>query len=209
MPQAYDDIRASVAHYYATRLHEHGTTAKGVDWRDTASQELRFAQFERLWAGDTAFSVNDLGCGYGRLLGYLRERGYRGRYIGIDVAPEMIDAARHAHRADHDARFIAAADAPAVADYTIASGIFNVRRDFSPAAWDDYMRATIGTMRASSGKGFGFNVLSLHSDADRRRPDLHYADPGEWLDYCAITYSRHVVLLQDYGLYEFTLLVRL
>ena len=40
------------------------------------------------------------------------------------------------------------------------------------------------------------------------RPDLYYPDPGAVFDRCMRRYSRHVALLHDYGLYEFTILVR-
>ena len=56
--------------------------------------------------------------------------------------------------------------------------------------------------------GFGFNVLTLYSDADKRRADLYYADPLELFTHCRLTFSRFVTLLHDYPLYEFTLLVR-
>lgn len=64
-------------------------------------------------------------------------------------------------------------------------------------------------MLARSGRrGFGFNLLSLSSDAEKRRPHLFYADPARMLRHCLDRYGRHVALLQDYGLWEFTLLVR-
>ena len=40
------------------------------------------------------------------------------------------------------------------------------------------------------------------------REELFYADPGWIFDQCMRRYSRHVALLHDYGLYEFTVLVR-
>ena len=40
------------------------------------------------------------------------------------------------------------------------------------------------------------------------RPDLHYADPLALFDRCKRRYARDVALLHDYGLWEFTLLVR-
>ena len=43
---------------------------------------------------------------------------------------------------------------------------------------------------------------------ERMRPDLYYADPCRLFDHCKRRYSRHVALLHDYGLYEFTILVR-
>jgi hypothetical protein len=40
------------------------------------------------------------------------------------------------------------------------------------------------------------------------RPDLYYADPCFFFDYCQRRYLRRVAVLHDYGLYEFTVVVR-
>ena len=55
---------------------------------------------------------------------------------------------------------------------------------------------------------FAFNVLTSYADPDRMRPDLYYADPCFLFDYCQRRYSRWVAILHDYGLYEFTVVVR-
>jgi hypothetical protein len=51
-------------------------------------------------------------------------------------------------------------------------------------------------------------MLTSYSDPDRMRPDLYYANPGEIFDQCKQRYSPQVALLHDYGLWEFTVLVR-
>ena len=63
-------------------------------------------------------------------------------------------------------------------------------------------------LAAGSRVGFGFNMLSLNSDPERRRADLYYVDPVATLAAIIARYGRHVALLQDYGLWEFTVLVR-
>ena len=75
-------------------------------------------------------------------------------------------------------------------------------------SWTRYVHRTIDILAHAGRRGFAFNVLSLSSDPDRRRPDLYYADPAEMLAYCLSRYGRSVALLQDYGLYEFTVVVR-
>ena len=50
--------------------------------------------------------------------------------------------------------------------------------------------------------------VTSYSDPEFMRPDLYYADPRFLFDYCKRKLSRHVALLHDYGLYEFTVLVR-
>jgi hypothetical protein len=53
-------------------------------------------------------------------------------------------------------------------------------------------------------------MLTSYSDSGRmaRRPDLYFADPLFYFDYCKRNFSPDIALLHDYGLYDFTVLVR-
>ncbi|MGT2434950.1 class I SAM-dependent methyltransferase [Bradyrhizobium betae] len=201
-------ILSEVAAYYTARLELHGTTARGVDWNGVESHQIRHRQFLRLIENDRDGSIIDLGCGFGDFLRFLRSTGHRGHFMGYDVAPSMIDAARKLHGEDHDRSWHVGASPEAAADFAIASGVFNVRGDVGDDIWLGYIRETVDVLARAGRKGFGFNVLSLSSDPDRRRPNLYYADPTLMLGYCLSRYGRSVALLQDYGLYEFTVLVR-
>ncbi len=53
-----------------------------------------------------------------------------------------------------------------------------------------------------------FNLLTSYSDKDMMRPDLYYGDPLFYFDYCKRNFSQNVALLHDYGLFEFTILVK-
>jgi SAM-dependent methyltransferase len=194
--------------YYEGKLTEYGPTARGVDWNSEESQRLRFRELVRVIEDDLDGSVLDYGCGYGALRSYLRERGHRGPYIGFDISQRMIDAARDANP-DESARFVSDRGALAGVDYTLASGIFNVKQATSDERWQQYVLETIEDLAAISRRGFAFNALSRYSDLEKRRPDLYYADPLELFDHCKRRISRFVSLLHDTPLYEFTLLVRL
>jgi len=154
------------------------------------------------------FSLNDLGCGYGALLDYLRDKRANCKYLGVDVSQEMIKVAEQRHAAVDGARFIASAEPDDVADYGLASGIFNVRLGRSDAEWFDYLQATLDVLDRTSSLGFAFNCLTSYSDEDKKRDYLYYADPCRLFDLCKRRYSRHVALFHDYGLYEFTVLIR-
>lgn len=197
-----------VARYYASKLEEHGTTAGGVDWNGEAGQTLRFDQLLRIVDVAGRFSINDLGCGYGALLDYLDARGIEVAYTGIDVSAEMARAGARRFEGRADADFICAARLNREADYSVASGIFNVRLEWSDAEWRDYIEATLDLLDAASRRGFSFNCLTSYSDASKMRDELYYADPCALFDLCKRRYSKSVALLHDYGLYEFTILVR-
>ena len=203
-----DAILDAVERYYSAKFDEHGAQAQGVDWNSTESQELRFEQLAQVFRGHAgAFSVNDLGCGYGAFAAYLRERGHDARYTGYELSPAMLESARGTFHADPSVRFVEGSTLEP-ADYSVASGIFNVRLGFGDDEWRAYVDATIEDLVGASNSGFAFNMLTSYSDADRRRPDLYYADPREVFDLCKTRYSRHVALLHDYGLWEFTVVVR-
>lgn len=201
-------ILREVASYYMRKLDRHGVTPQGVDWNGIESHELRHRQFDRLLDGDPAASVIDLGCGYGDFLRYLRANGHTGRFTGYDVAETMIEAARAVHGEGLDRQWHVGAEPAEPADYAIASGIFNVRGCLPVNDWTRYVERTIDLLARSSTRGFAFNVLSLSSDPERRQSYLHYADPAATLAHCLARFGRSVALLQDYGLYEFTVVIR-
>lgn len=205
---SFKTILNDVAAYYGSRLAEHGTTARGVDWNGLDSQLLRFAQLARLLPDSGSFSINDVGCGYGALFDFLRERFSEFSYHGTDISSEMIGAARKRLEIHSNARFSDDVSARHLADYSVASGIFNVRLKHSDAEWKTYFLATLDAIAETSRSGFAFNCLTSYSDPERMQEHLYYADPCAIFDLCKRRYSRQVALLHDYGLYEFTILVR-
>ena len=176
-----------------------------MDWNSAEAQELRFAQLLRVVRSDGRFSLNDYGCGYGALASYLDERGADVDYRGFDVSERMIERARGLHPGR---RFTTDAAQVQPADYTVASGVFNLRLDVEDEAWRRYVLDTLAAIDAVSTRGFAFNMLTSWSDADRMRPDLYYGDPAFFFGHCKARYSRNVALLHDYDLYEFTIVVR-
>lgn len=202
------DLIDDVARYYSGKLAEHGVSPRGVDWNGEESQILRFHQLCRVIEGAGHFSVNDLGCGYGALLDYMDTRYSDFKYHGFDIAGDMLDAARKGHPAHPHARFVQSAEPDLATDYSVASGIFNVRLQHSDAEWLAYIEATLDSLDRASRKGFSFNCLTRYSDEDRKRKDLYYADPCGLFDLCKRKYARNVALYHDYGLYEFTIVVR-
>jgi SAM-dependent methyltransferase len=201
-------ILDEVATYYASRLAEHGPTSRGVDWNSHESHAVRHSQFMRLFDGNTNASVIDLGCGFGDFLHFLRAHGHSGAFIGYDVAPTMISTALRLHGEGPDRQWRVGAKPSEIADFAVASGVFNVKGDIPADTWTRYVKETIDILATVGRRGFGFNMLSLSSDAERRRPDLYYGDAAEMLGYCLFRFGRSVALMQDYGLYEFTVIVR-
>lgn len=202
------DILTEVSKYYTSKLEMYGETPQGVDWNGEASQTLRFEQLCKIVSTTNQFSINDLGCGYGALYDFLGHEFENFSYSGVDVSDSMINAAQQRYKDKNQACFFASSEPDQVADYGVASGIFNVRLNRTDEEWRTYLEATLDVLDRTSSKGFAFNCLTSYSDTDKMRDYLYYADPCVLFDFCKRKYSRNVSLLHDYGLYEFTILVR-
>lgn len=209
-----DDARATAMHerevvdavvrYYEAALDRFGATARGVDWKDEASQAKRFEQLVRALRLDQRrepFSIVDFGCGYGALLPFLRARGLDCAYTGYDRSEKMIAKARSLH----GVTFTSEWESVERADFIVASGVFNVRAGVAEEPWRDYVLRTLAAINEKAHEGFAVNFLTAYADADRKRDDLYYADPGLIFDWCKRNASRAVALLHDYELYEFTI----
>lgn len=217
----HQHILKSVDDYYSHRLREHGANSRGVDWNSDQSQMLRFRQLLQILdpsssdaSGDRSSPVTllDYGCGYGALVTHLQATAPHMRpivYTGFDISDAMITAARALHSgAGLQTSFTACRDDLTLADYVVASGVLNVRGTIGVAEWESYVRDTLVDMNRLSRHGFAFNLLTSYSDPERMQGNLYYGNPCEYFDFCKRNFSRQVALFHDYGLYEFTLLVR-
>jgi SAM-dependent methyltransferase len=195
--------------YFEERLTAHGTTARGVDWNSEAAQELRFSQLIKVIPPGQPFSLIDYGCGYGALAGYLLSLGYPlEKYYGFDILDSMVVKAREEYRASPQCLFTSNNQDLGLVDYSIASGIFNLKLETSFDAWTEYVVGELHKINDLSLKGFSFNMLTRYSDPEYMRPHLYYADPCFLFDYCKRHFSRNVALLHDYEVYDFTIIVR-
>ncbi|HEY8271269.1 MAG TPA: class I SAM-dependent methyltransferase [Pseudobdellovibrionaceae bacterium] len=209
MQNKKNNLLAEIAGYYTSKLSQHGETPQGVDWNGEESQTQRFRQLCKIIdPSKKDFSINDLGCGYGALYDFLALHYEAFSYSGVDVSASMVRAAEQRHQNKTNARFLLTSEPDQIADYGVASGIFNVRLSHSETEWVKYIETILDALDRTSRMGFSFNCLTLYSDVEKRRDHLYYADPGILFDFCKRRYSRHVALLHDYGLFEFTILVR-
>jgi SAM-dependent methyltransferase len=125
--------------FYTQALSDGLNEAQQVGWESIPLQRLRFeALLEALDPDDLRRPTTrllDVGCGMGALYAHLRATGRPVQYLGIDLCPELIDAARARYPAAQfpDAQFRCADAlrwAPAAPfDVVICSGALSLRFD--------------------------------------------------------------------------------
>jgi hypothetical protein len=196
--------------YFEEKLDAHGANAKGVDYNSDQAQSVRFEQLVKVINATSPFTVIDYGCGYGAMFDFLTEKGWKFEYSGVDSIRKMVLAGQKIHKDFSNCHFTTDEKDIKIVDYLLAGSIFNIKLDASEADWQQYTLNTLKKMNQLCLKGFSFNMLTSYSDSDRMRQrlDLFYGDPCFYFDFCKQNFSKNVALLHDYGLYDFTILIR-
>lgn len=202
-----NNIYKQIDCYYTDKINEHGATPKGVDWNGEESQFVRFEQLSKIICKNLEFTINDIGCGYGKYSEFLEKNSYNSLYKGYDLSLEMVNHAKKIYP-KIDFYKVNKLDEILKSDYSIASGIFSVKMNHNESEWLSYILNTLEEMNEKSIKAFSFNMLTKYSDKEYMREDLYYADPLFFFDYCKRNFSKNVSLNHDYDLYEFTILVK-
>jgi len=205
-----DETQKKLSEFYLQKLETFGATPQGVDYNGREAQERRFEQLIKIIDPSQPFSVIDYGSGYGAMVDFLHQKGWNFEYYGIDQLAKMVRAGREVHKGYPKVHFTTHEHEVPVADYLVAGAIFNIKLDEPNESWQNFVVKTLARMNGLCSKGFSFNMLTKYSDADRmaQRPDLFYGDPLFFFDTCKRNFSKNVTLLHDYGLYDFTILVR-
>lgn len=205
-----DETQKKLNRYFSEKLDQFGATPKGVDYNGPEAQALRFEQLVKVIDPSKPFTIIDYGSGYGGMFDFLHNKGWKFEYYGIDLIEKMVLAGREAHKDFPNAHFTTNEREVPLADYLLAGAIFNIKLDETYAAWQGFVVRTLSRMNELCSKGFSFNMLTKYSDSERmtQRPDLFFGDPLFFFDFCKRNFSNDVALLHDYGLYDFTILVR-
>jgi SAM-dependent methyltransferase len=205
-----DETQKKLNEYFSEKLDTFGATAKGVDYNGEQAQQVRFAELVKVINPANKFSVIDYGSGYGAMFEFINHYGWDFEYYGVDLIEKMVIAGREKYKEFPNVHFTTDEKKLPVADYLVAAGIFNIKLETAYDDWHNFVCETLPHMNALCKRGFSFNMLTKYSDADRmaQRPDLFYGDPLFFFDFCKRNFSRNVALLHDYGLYDFTILVR-
>ena len=198
-------LKKSVVDHYERQLRTYGPTARGMDWKDSASQQLRFAILCEV-CDLNGRTVHEIAAGAGHLYDFLMDGNIECKYSGSDLSTAMVEAARERHP---DVLFqqsdILAQNVTATYDVVMCSGLFHVKLATPVDGWRRFVHDSIVRMYEMCQFAIAFNLMSDH--VDYQSDDLYYANMGETLEFCQNTLSRYVVLRHDYPLYEYTVYV--
>jgi len=198
--------RELIAHYEGC-LSRHGDTHRGVDWPRAEDAEIRYGVMLDLIPPAVPRPVRllDFGCGAGHLLDFLVRRNLPGiEYHGLDLSAQFLSLCRNKYP---NIPFTCAdvlddgADLPEF-DYIVLNGVFTEKLSISHEDMWDYARELLRRLWPHTRHGLAFNVMS--KQVDWERSDLFHLSCDEAMLFLTKELSRHCVIRQDYGLFEYT-----
>jgi hypothetical protein len=214
-----DNVTSLLQKHYEKTFAEHGATSRGVDWGDP--EELRFRYGKMLDVLNRDFerpkgvpSLLDIGCGWGGLMLYAKEKAIVLDYYGVDIVESMID---YCHKNHKDGTFtvqnIFDVEAEGVYDYVVCNGILTQKLTAGIVEMEAYSRRMMQKMFRLCRYGMSLNFMSTR--VNFMVNNLYYQNPAEILNYCFTELSPKVRIDHGYSslktgrgkLYEFTVYV--
>lgn len=169
-------------------LHKEGW--KASHWSSKESQDDNFNLLTQIAPFEQNDRILDVGCGQGDLYGFMKKRGGRAKYEGIDVSSKMIDRAWQKYPEGRFACIDFLDDKFNFKyDWILASGTFNHKVDEDQY---QYLDKCLKKMYSLAAKGFGVILMSQHDPMQKLNP-IEYLfgyDPMKVLQQCFnITYT--------------------
>jgi SAM-dependent methyltransferase len=147
---------------YATRIDElgHGAAALG---EPKHRQAFFFDILSRVEGLSSSDSILDVGCGYGDLYDFLRKQGWDGRYLGIDINPQLIDAGSRLYpSAELRTLDIQTTPLDQISDWCFCCQALTSATEAVP--FIEHLESMLHAMWQNCRKGLVFNMLSPLAD---------------------------------------------
>ncbi len=197
-----------IVEHYESCFEKHGDSHLGVDWPNEADLKRRFRVMMELIPTGGEASLLDFGCGTALLKDYINEKNLTSvQYNGLDISQKFVDYCKRKFPSDnfYCLDILNQSNELPRFDYFVLNGVFTEKRELSFDEMLEYFKLMIKKVFEHSERGIAFNVMS--KNVDWERDDLFHLSFDVLSEFLCKEVSRHFVVRNDYGLYEYTVYV--
>jgi SAM-dependent methyltransferase len=198
-----------IVKHYEDCLEQHGDTHKGVDWPNQEDVVTRYnVMLDLIYLNKERnnCSLLDFGCGTAHLFEHILQLPIKNQieYSGLDLSEKFISVCKKKFPEttffcgdvlDENFRINNF-------DYIVLNGVFTEKRNLSFDEMWNYFTSLLTKVFHLSNRGIAFNVMS--KQVDWERDDLFHVPLDLLATFLCKNLSRHFVIRNDYGLYEYT-----
>jgi len=201
-----DHKYASIIEHYECCLAQHGDSHLGVDWPNRQDAEKRYrVMLEVVREKCDGVTLLDFGCGAAHLYPYMLSSRFAPlEYHGLDASPAFCELSRRKFpQIDFTCLdVLVAPEQLGEFDYMVMNGVFTEKRELAFEEMFEYFKQVLRIVFPKVRRGLAFNVMS--KAVDWERDDLFHLPTDPLIAFLTKELSRHFVIRNDYGLYEYT-----
>jgi SAM-dependent methyltransferase len=196
-----------IVEHYEDCFAKHGPNHLGVDWPNQRDLETRFkVMTDVILRQHYPCTLLDFGCGAGLLYKWITDKWFcpAVTYVGCDMSHKFIDFCKieYPDTPFHQIDVIKNPESLPSFDYAIMNGVFTMRVGLSyDEMWSNFTQILTSIYQKAT-RGVAFNLMSKHVDWER--DDLFHVPFDVLAQFLTKNLSRHFVIRNDYGLYEYT-----
>jgi cyclopropane fatty-acyl-phospholipid synthase-like methyltransferase len=197
-----------IVEHYEQCFEKHGPSHRGVDWPNQHDLHKRFRVMIDMVLQKGPCTLLDFGCGTGLLFDWLEdnELSHAINYTGCDMSEKFINFCKQKFKDDPENFFqidlLKTPEKLGKYDYIVANGVFTMKLELSQQEMWDHFTKVIPILYKHANKGVAFNLMSKQVDWERN--DLFHVSLDQLALFLTKNLSRHFVIRNDYGLYEYT-----
>lgn len=183
-----------------------GDSPLGMGWPNVSDAIKRYdVMLDVIRPADSQVQLLDFGCGAGHLYEHIQQRNHSHiDYRGIDLSEQFIGLCQQKHPGI-DFRCVDALQHPdqiAEVDYAVINGVFTSKCEMSFDEMFGFVQQILSLLYSRCRVGLAFNAMS--KQVDWERDDLFHLPLDRMAEFVCRDLSRHFVIRNDYGLYEYT-----
>lgn len=198
----------TIINHYENCLAQHGDSHLGVDWPNSRDAETRYlVMLQLVREKDRELTLLDFGCGASHLYPYMLRTHTLLKYYGLDLSSAFCELSRRKYP-QNDYMCLDVLETPEKLDefdYVVMNGVFTEKRELSFDQMFNYLKRVLLVVFPKVRRGLAFNVMS--KAVDWERDELFHLPTDLLIKFLTRNLSRHFVIRNDYGLYEYTVYV--
>ena len=200
----------SIIEHYESCLEKYGDSHLGVDWPKIEDIDKRYRIMLDIIKPylEKKVSLLDFGCGASHLYEYILKNNLNNiEYHGLDISKNFIILSKKKFPLInyYNTDILVEDSKIPEFDYIVMNGVFTEKVSLSFDEMFEYFKELLKKVFIKANLGLAFNIMSKHVDWERE--DLFHLPFDLLADFLKKEISRHFIIRNDYGLYEYTVYV--